>query len=173
MAEFTEIYQLHSTNKTHMGKIGGNGPWDILTIYAGTFVLAIVTIPTVLILLKDFGVISKLCRTTKCYWIWDTISLHCRNGINYNTFSTNVPEPSSQGARGDGMKGCNCLQRRQIYRLCSLNYLLELGLIMCTVIATLLHSATKNKLFSSLYISFDSRNNEDLCLTNITSNNTG
>ena len=83
MDEFAEICQLHSRNISKKHNRGENGHCDILTFIAGTFVLAIVTIPTVLILLKDFGVISKLLRTKKCYWIWDTISLHCRNGINY------------------------------------------------------------------------------------------
>ena len=45
--------------------------------------LTVVVIPILIILLKDFGIFSKLFRTTKYYWIWDTISLHCRKGLNY------------------------------------------------------------------------------------------
>ena len=310
---------------------------DILTIYAGTTVLAIVSIPTLLILVKDMGVFLTFLRTTRRYWIWDTISLHCRTGINYYLFvlicgycsvylttiktlefNTHInedlnqwilwinlfsyqfllgvgifethPHPSKlsqrikaslhivsagiffslnislnmfwaikcvqnvhaymaykqiqfhviltifalilfifvvitssintwflsrpistldrwhslEGFRGylsgllvvptstledhrwcvllsenepllynQANGGCNCLQRRQIYRLCALNYLLEIGLIVCTVSATLLHSFTKNKLTVFLYIKdFEKYRHEygDICL--VPQNNT-
>lgn len=70
------------------------------------------------------------------------------------------------------MNSCNCLKRRKIYRLCLLNYVLELLLIISTVSATMLHSATKNKYLGNLklYNQFDNQNYEDICWTNLTSN---
>ena len=57
--------------------------YDIFQIFGGTLLLIFVFIPMVYMLLKDLRDLLK----TKKYWIYDTISLHCRDGANYYIFA--------------------------------------------------------------------------------------
>lgn len=65
---------------------------DLLVIIAGLVLLILVSVPTLIMLIMDLGLSHKIChcwfrKNTESYWIWDTISLHCRDGLTYYMLS--------------------------------------------------------------------------------------